>query len=43
MENLHIHDWQVERIARILLDDVRAFYLSEEGKVIAAELETDEL
>ena len=43
MENLQIQDWQIERIARTLLDDVRAFYLSEEGKVIAAELETDEL
>ena len=43
MENFQIQDWQIERIARTLLDDVRAFYLSEEGKAIAAELEAEAL
>ena len=43
MENIQIQDWQIERIARTLFDDIRAFYLSEEGKAIAAQLESDEL
>ena len=43
MENLQIQDWQIEHIARTLFDDIRAFYLSEEGKAIAAQLESDEL
>ena len=41
MKNFQIQDWQIESLARCLLPEIIAFYETEEGKAIAAQVESD--
>lgn len=41
MENFNIQDYQIEAIARTLLPQIQAFYETEEGKAISAEIEAE--
>ena len=43
MENFTIQDWQIEQIARCILPDIIAFYETEEGKSVAAQIEADRI
>lgn len=41
MENFKVQDWQIEAMACAFLPAIRAFYESEEGKAVAAQLEQE--
>ena len=43
MEKFKIQDWQIERIARCIYPDIIAFYETDEGKAIAAQIEADRI
>lgn len=43
MENFQIQDWQIESLARCLLPEIIAFYETEEGKSVAAQIEADRI
>ena len=43
MENFQIQDWQIESLARCLLPEIIAFYETDEGKAIAAQIEADRI
>lgn len=43
MENFDIQDYQLESIARALLPQIQAFYETEEGKTVAAQIETERI
>lgn len=41
MENFEVQDWQIDHFARALLPEVQAFYMTEEGQAIAAQLQEE--
>lgn len=43
MENFKIQDWQIEALARAFLPAIQAFYESEEGKAVAAQIEEERI
>ena len=43
MENFQIQNWQIEHLARCFLPEIIAFYETDEGKAIAAQIEADRI